>query len=817
MKFTLYKTLILFIFVLITSCNLNNPDAIQVESEENDEVLAMVSFKVSLPTPLPPGETLYLVELDEVTSLSFNQVQHTMEADNSLSFHLDLPVSLGSVLKYKYVRQGEYNQQEYTLSGKPVRYRIVQVKEPITIHDIVGRWIDSDISLPKGRLNGKVVDSTTGQPLPNILISASGMLSWTSSEGIFQIQDIPEGTHNVVAYAPDGSYAIFQQEAFIAENSATQAFIQLEKVPFIKVTFIVDTPLDTPAEAVVRLAGNLYQMGNAFADLRGGINHTAVRLPALTQTATNQFRITMDLPAGWDIRYKYTLGDGIWNAEHEPTGNFITRQNILPNHDIEVHDRVVTWRDSSAIPVIFSVDVPSITPVNEIISIQFNPGYTWLEPIPLWQTGANRWQIKLYSPLSGIKTMQYRYCRDVQCGSADDSISSGNLNTGRALNMINPPENRVDTIEKWAWYDGPPPSAVVPNLQIEPRQDDFIAGVELQEGNHPSWFLRFPSTLKDLIEINANWVISHPSWTFINNAPPLQGLLPGNDILTTELVGMLNYSHSQSLKAAIFPISNYPKSPDLWWMEAVRDFPWWVSWFDRYQEFINHYAIIAEQTGTEALILGDPNIKPALPKGNLANGDPSNAPEDIAQRWRSLIANAKDNFHGQIWWVTEVPFDIQNFLEFSDLLDGYYILWDEPLTKDPGADLDTLVAEAGNILDEKILPLKEKFGKTIILAVSYPSATGGVTGCLPGLEGGCLDVNLLNQPNPDIPNISLDLHDQENAYNAVFLAAKERTWISGIVSRGFYPPVPLQDKSQSVHGKPASGVLWFWFAKLTGK
>jgi hypothetical protein len=49
------------------------------------------------------------------------------------------------------------------------------------------------------------------------------------------------------------------------------------------------------------------------------------------------------------------------------------------------------------------------------------------------------------------------------------------------------------------------------------------------------------------------------------------------------------------------------------------------------------------------------------------------------------------------------------------------------------------------------------------------------------------------------------------------LAINDRSWISGFVSQGFYPPLPLQDKSSSLHGKPASGVIWFWFPKLLGK
>ena len=47
-------------------------------------------------------------------------------------------------------------------------------------------------------------------------------------------------------------------------------------------------------------------------------------------------------------------------------------------------------------------------------------------------------------------------------------------------------------------------------------------------------------------------------------------------------------------------------------------------------------------------------------------------------------------------------------------------------------------------------------------------------------------------------------------------AINARTWIIGVVSRGFYPPAALQDKSTSVHGKPAADILWYWYPRLLG-
>jgi hypothetical protein len=63
----------------------------------------------------------------------------------------------------------------------------------------------------------------------------------------------------------------------------------------------------------------------------------------------------------------------------------------------------------------------------------------------------------------------------------------------------------------------------------------------------------------------------------------------------------------------------------------------------------------------------------------------------------------------------------------------------------------------------------------------------------------------------------MNLQEQADAYNAILQAVNDRLWISGVITRGYYPPVTLLDKSYSVRGKPAAGVLFYWFPKLLGK
>ncbi len=52
---------------------------------------------------------------------------------------------------------------------------------------------------------------------------------------------------------------------------------------------------------------------------------------------------------------------------------------------MEIDDIVDTWQTGGIAPILFDVTVPDSTPPNETISVQFNPGFGWLEPIPMWR------------------------------------------------------------------------------------------------------------------------------------------------------------------------------------------------------------------------------------------------------------------------------------------------------------------------------------------------------------------------------------------------------------------------------------------------
>jgi hypothetical protein len=117
-------------------------------------------------------------------------------------------------------------------------------------------------------------------------------------------------------------------------------------------------------------------------------------------------------------------------------------------------------------------------------------------------------------------------------------------------------------------------------------------------------------------------------------------------------------------------------------------------------------------------------------------------------------------------------------------------------------------------MDAGLPELAQNTQKPLILGVSYASVDGGATACIFVEETACVPQADFSVPGLDIPVAERDLEEQALAYEAVLSAAAARDWISGVVSRGYYPPAALQDESYSIHGKPAQGVVQYWFPRL---
>jgi hypothetical protein len=774
---------------------------------------------VSLPAPLALNEAMALRVLDEVTGLSFNYVDYPMQARDALNYDATLPLAVNSVLKYRYVRIGGPGTQEYTAFNQPLRYRLYYAVGPSEVTDLIAAWPDHPFNGAMGSIQGTAINMDTGTAVPSLLVSAGGVQSITDSAGRFNLQGLPVGTHNIVGYALDGAYATFQQGATVAQGLTTPVAVSVKAALLVPVTFTVHVPSNTQPGAPVRIAGNLLQLGNTFADLHGGLNTIADRMPIMNYAAEGIYNYSLYLPVGTDIRYKYTLGDGLWNAERKSDGNFQLRQLIVPQNGAVIEELVATWQAGPSAPISFEVTVPTNTPAGDIIYIQFNP-YGWTEPIPMWSSSDNVWKYKLYGPLD-LNTVYYRYCRNGQCGVTDDAATAGPSATGYQADSALTAQDIRDSVTNWAWMTSGPATLVGSNVIA--RSGAFMTGVEFLPYFQPNWVSHIQLAMQNVQALGSNWVVVTPTWTYTSVNPLVFGPVPGPDPLWTDTASMISQGRALNLNVAVFPSPRFPAtvlkdaSQDAdWWKSAPRDPLWWNIWFDFYRAFAVNYADMATQAGAQALILGGDWVGPALPNGTLVDGSPSGVPTDADTRWLAILNEVRAHFRGQILWA--MPYSAPNLVTPSFLVqtDGVYLMISGNLSENLVPSKEELATAAASMMDNGVAPLQSLIGKPVYLAFAYPSINGTTANCLPSNSGSCLNWKALNQPNLDRVEISINLQLQADIYQALMAAVNTRPWVSGVISRGYYPPTLLQDKSASIHGKPAGDVLWYWYQRFLG-
>jgi hypothetical protein len=389
-----------------------------------------VTFNALLPENHPSGETVLFTLLDDITGLDFNPQRFEMDdsGDNSVSITISVPA--GTLVKYRYTRvAADGNVDEIGANGEGIAYRAYLVDGPGHVaHDMVAAWSDLPLSLETGQVSGAIVESGSGTPLANLIVIAAGQQTRTDANGHFSIPGLPQGLHNIVVLSPSGSHQPFQQGALVAANSETPANINLSPSQTANVTFLVKPPADNPTGAPIFLVGNL--------DVLTG-------RPVLAAQADGRYAVSMQLPLGVDIRYKYTLGDGFWNAEHTESGSFQLRQLIIPagTTSLVIEDEVESWAAGSSAPIQFNLAAPD---TGSLVYIQFKL-LDWTSPLPMWPLGGGSWTHTLYSPTNFAAALEYRYCLDAACAILEASPGQPRSVAGNK----DEPQTMNDQVDSW--------------------------------------------------------------------------------------------------------------------------------------------------------------------------------------------------------------------------------------------------------------------------------------------------------------------------------------------------------------------------------
>ncbi|HEY4717423.1 MAG TPA: hypothetical protein VIH14_00250 [Anaerolineales bacterium] len=389
-----------------------------------------VTFNALLPESTLPGDVVYFTLLDEVTGLEFNRQDLPLTPSGEHSASMTLSVPPGSLVKYRYTRQTTAGSvDEVSASGSAISYRAYLVDGPGHVaYDMVAAWADLPLEQATGQVSGIVTEVNSGQPIPGLNVVGAGLLTQTDREGRFLLAGLPQGLHNILVYSPSGSHLPFQQGALVAAGSETPANIQLSPTLNAAITFWLTPPKEHTSSTPVFLIGN---------------TTTLASRPLLTLQPDGRYSVTLQLPSGVDIRYKYSLGDGLWNAEHLADGDFAVRQLVIPpgTTTLEIEDQVVSWTAGSSAPIWFELTAPA----DDLLAyIQFKLG-DWGTPLPMWPLGEGHWAYKLYSPTNFATPLEYRYCLDAVCLRLEAAPGQMRTFSGNNASL----QQMQDQIEAW--------------------------------------------------------------------------------------------------------------------------------------------------------------------------------------------------------------------------------------------------------------------------------------------------------------------------------------------------------------------------------
>jgi hypothetical protein len=391
------NAIVISLLVIITAaCSL-----VTAEVRSSDFELAIpveLTFTALIPEGSDMSQGLVLTLLDLLTGENINPKHYVMEAEGERSYRLTISVPRDSLIAYLYERGELALVREASASGGAIQYRSYFVDGPgHIVADVIANWEDQGIEAQSGSIRGTIVDADDGKTLANIVVSASGHHSQSDQNGNFEINGLVQGLHTIVARSENGEYKSFQQGALVAAGLETPASIAINKNESVDVNFIVSVSEDHVPGVPIIMLGNLGSGSEFVAEGRD---------------AEGRYLFSARLPVDSDIRYKYSLGDAFWNAEHLINGDYLVRQLVLSpdSNGLIIRDHIAAWTAGPSAPIWFEMQSPGEK--EAFIQLKFTD---WTPAIQMWPLGNGTFAYKLNSPTNFAEPLEYRYCLDTFC------------------------------------------------------------------------------------------------------------------------------------------------------------------------------------------------------------------------------------------------------------------------------------------------------------------------------------------------------------------------------------------------------------------
>ncbi len=783
--------LIFLILVLMTGCSIHIDTSSQagkltplyLPSKVKEMQLVEVKFDVQVRSGIAEGAIIALDVLDDITGFGYNVMRYELNQVQKGNYQTTILLPEYGEVFYRYVQVGSNILPEATINGKAIQYRAVLPSKNLIIKDTVQTWEGAMAAPPLGNLNGVITEAETDMPLSDVVLVIGGQQFISDGNGLFSLEDVPVGVHNLVVLPVDGSHQVFQQEVNIVDKLATSAVIKLQKLPEVKATFRV-TPPDDAVGAPIRLMGNFYQLGNSYFHLSEGKSIPASSAPVLEKDEKGNYFLTLTLHAGNDLRYKYTLGNGYLNAEQNADSMKSIRRFIVPNSDFEIKDTILTWRTNNAEPLSMTVSAPWNTPTSDSLSIQFK-NESWDHPIPLWPMGANQWLYLFFNDPANIESKEFRFCRNLDCSLSYDLDST---NTPRTL-ILN--ENQPLELTIKGWQSLPTELMMDETEYIQPVSGQ-MTGVEIVQMGERMPITRINQTFLDLKNRGVDYVILTPSnrVDLVKNMPYIHPVWAETDSYAY-LADLAEAAKTAGLKIGLYPRLNFGTDMETWWKATNRSPLWWQQWYAMYDNFIIGYARFAQTNGLDQLIYGGPEINRFLPGGIPGSQENPGTPDTAYLTWNLLAEKISKTFQGEKIWAMQVGSGSFPSLEFfKDHIDCFYLQFNRTAQQNYSYDSVT------KYIDSVVMSFRDTYRKSFYVGLNAAS--------LISFESSEPDYSRIYRPgNEKYGPDNVDLNAQTYFYSVYLSVLRERDWIRGVVSRGYLPNLALIDYSSSINGKPS--------------
>lgn len=447
--------------VFISGCK--NETSVSTSRQEQEQVLKsegdpgstitkkQVEFLVHVPDATPTQDTINLVILPFWNWAEIERIPMVSNGDGTWSASTELEE--GSLVRYAYDRGYDENfgllaMRERFSEEVQILYRSLFVSSSTSaVEDTVAMWNDILATPLTGTVSGIIHDKETGKPIMDATVSIGGVHIATNYDGSFSLSSVPQGKQRVTVLTTLGDHKYASQEVLVNPDETSTVNFELEPARKVVVTFNVETPADTPTDAAVRLAGNIFQMGlYPDPDLNFGYTRwSPSRQILMDEVSQNNFTTNVELYEGSYIQYVYTLvGYPDLGDEKTSAGENALRSFIVGAKNETRDESIAAWKNPDQFALTFNVTVPANTPSDATVYIDIGGPYLAMDRV-----SEKQWTLTFFAYPDSTFTYRYFHSNgqmEMELFEPDDT------NTYRTVTVANGDTTLNDTVAQWKWY-----------------------------------------------------------------------------------------------------------------------------------------------------------------------------------------------------------------------------------------------------------------------------------------------------------------------------------------------------------------------------